>query len=61
MAGTGDTLRASTSVPSKNKRRSVNRSRRKAVGNKIRKLRKEGKKQSQAVAIANSMKRRGEL
>ena len=65
MPGTLDTLRSSTSVPDKNKRRSVNRSRRKvkngAVSRKISKLRSEGKKQSQAVAIAISMKKRGEI
>lgn len=62
MAGTTATLRSSTSVPDRNKRRSVvNKKRKSAVGNKISKLRGEGKSQAQSVAIALSMQRRGDL
>lgn len=66
MPGTSDTLRTSTSIPESRKKRAVadHRERRKklsAVGKKISKLRAEGKSQEQSVAIAMSMKRRGEL
>ncbi len=67
MAGTVDTLRDSSSVPDNRKKRAVladhkdKRKKLRTVGEKISKLRKEGKSQKESVAISLSMKRRGEL
>ena len=61
------TLRSAADLPASRKKRAVvseHKKRRKAlltVGEKIRKLKKEGKSQEQSVAIAHSMQRRGKL
>jgi hypothetical protein len=60
MAGTTDTLKTSTSVPDNRKKRAVLNPKM-TVSAKIRKLRREGRPQDQAVAIALEMRRRGKL
>ena len=67
MAGTPSTIRDSTSVPDNRKKRAVladhkdKRHPLRTVGQKIKKLKREGKSQKQSVAIALSMQRRGKL